>query len=423
MGLKEEIMKRKHISLMALVPLLGIACSCSTDKGSEPDSPEGGKTPMHVMTSILPSSGETPDGTVAVDAQAERAFNQNRLYFATYNLTDPWGIKDYIMDGQTLNNGEGGVAAHYFVPNWGPSVAMRLDTEQYENGFAVAMFSVPENVSSSSFSIQGKNLKDGAFKINWPVGVDANNVCKKVWVPEIPDPEDNTKTTDFIPMAGIVHVTKEYLKKYNRNVYTGDSPFELPKIQPIRAMAKIVIEDPENLIKTAEITCPDKGILFPGPAYWIDGTLATMPPNQADDAQMITQRLTQPNVTKSDGTKAFVFYSYERSFRRGTDLPANDPGREIITLTSDKIKDNDGNPTSIKVSVAPYTVAGALDTSNAATLMTANNGSWQGVMRNRVYTYTIKSPSSATLLVSVNVKVKDWTKRVQDEEFEAIKDN
>ncbi|MDE5974921.1 MAG: hypothetical protein K2G69_00065 [Muribaculaceae bacterium] len=400
--------------IISLLPLCAIAAGCTN---SEPEAGMKAKEgDFHVMMSVLPSSSQTAGSGISssVGEDAERAFDENRLYFATYKLpvsgtTYNGEYMTFLKDGATLNNsGENSVDADYFVPNWGPSVTARLPMADYKNGFAVAVFSVPANTAAAGFTVKDKNLgEEGNFTLKWP-GKAADNY---VWTPS---EEKVGNDYNHIPMAGIVEVSADYMKGYNPNVYTGLSPFGLPDIRPLRAMAKVIIEDPEGLISKLEMKTPTTGMLIPNPVEWIRS--GHVNPRMTSSRSFVTQTLTAPNGQNEEGTDCYVLYSYEQSFRTPVfteDQGAGADGRKIITLYSDKLGKN-GTPATTTVSIAPYTTDGKIDTSTeVAALMSKDGGAWQGLMRNRIYTYTISSPSQVGF--KITVKVKDWIKNVQDE--------
>ncbi|MDE5874485.1 MAG: hypothetical protein K2H15_02465, partial [Muribaculaceae bacterium] len=136
---------------IALLPLLTLAAACSdSDPAAIPAPVEGD---FHVMMSVLPSGSTTTGSGSDAGTDAERAFDEKHIYFATYDPST-WAVKDWLMDGNSTSvNNE--VEAAYFTPTWGPSIAARLRKEAadgkpgYSGGFAVGFFSVPANVKTS----------------------------------------------------------------------------------------------------------------------------------------------------------------------------------------------------------------------------------------------------------------------------------
>ncbi|MDE5874526.1 MAG: hypothetical protein K2H15_02670, partial [Muribaculaceae bacterium] len=301
--------------IISLLPLCAIAAGCTN---SEPEAGMKAKEgDFHVMMSVLPAGSHSADGSsTSVGTEDERAFDDDHIYFATYKRPAA-GTSSYngdyltfIKDGNTLNNtGSGSVEAAYYTPNWGPSVAARLKKDDYKDGFAVGFFSVPANAVSTTFTVQSKTLNNIAdIVLKWPASTAEGSTA---WAP-------NKTNGNHIPLGGVVDVTAEYMKNYNENIYTGLSPFPLPNVKPMRAMAKVVIEDPDGLIAKAEMYTASNGCLLAAPNQLFGTDLSLVQPKLPTSRTFFTQQLTAPNGSETEGGNSiatYTFYSYEQSFR------------------------------------------------------------------------------------------------------------
>ncbi|MDE6792254.1 MAG: hypothetical protein K2J48_04140 [Muribaculaceae bacterium] len=377
----------KKLYLYLTMPLCILAASCSSDNASEPNAEEGS---FNIQLSVLPTRAEGSDAQVKnVD---EYAFEASRIHFGAYSSTGK--LKHFLYAGGTLNDE---VNAVYYEANWGHTVSARLPKSTCKDGFAMAFYSVPNGMTGND-SFAMNDLDNNDFRLlTWP-GSAAN---KNVW----PDPASNAK--HHIPMAGLCNITAAYMKDYNPNVYTGITSFRLPDIQPERAMAKVVIGDPEGVIGSVTLKTPDRGYLSPEHTAWIAGGI--VPPAVPDGMKIIDQTLDAPNGTVKDDNgaeiPAFIFYTFEQSFE-GT--KGDDPARQIISVVAATLTDKNGNPATTTLSIAPYDMGYPDGSLTAEQLMTKDNGAWQGVMRNRVYIYNLSAPRDMGLEVSVRLEGWDY---------------
>lgn len=364
---------KKIFRLSAVLPLALIIAGCSSDK-EQPVAPLEGD--FDVVMSVLPSDAETRATKEQLGNKAENYIQNDRLFFGTYNSDGT--LKDAIYEAGEKN---AAVKAHFFIPWWGPSVAAKLPKEDYKDGFYTASFSIPKKMNGGTSL---KSFNDAAFAtLTWP---DKNTV----WTPD-------TLNDNYIPMAALNQITAEYMSKYyNGHVYDDNNPLRLPDLKLTRALAKIVIEDVDGIIKSATLRSPDKGSLVPDVATWMNSASITKPVT-APGATWFDQTLESPNVDDK-----YVFYTFESTFYNadGTLKGAADTARELITLIA-----KDSRLGTTKVSIAPY-VSGSPNISVNSTLATLDKGSWQGVMRNTIYYFRVHRPSVGG--VEIEVKAGNW---------------
>lgn len=377
----------KKLCLYLTMPLCVMAASCSSDKASEPKAEEGS---FNIELSVLPTRAAGSE--TKVENIDEYAFDANHIHFGAYSTAGK--LKHSIYAAGVLDNE---VKAVYYEANWGHTVSARLPKSTCENGFAMAFYSVPDGMRANGDFAMADLADNDSRLLKWP-GTDAT---QNVW----PDPASTAKHQ--IPMAGLCNITAQYMKDYNPNVYNGVTSFRLPNINPERAMAKIVIGDPDDIIGSVTVKTPDRGYLSPEAADWLGNGIVH--PAVPDGMQLIEQTLTAPNgkVKDSSGAevKAFIFYTFEQSFE-GT--KGDDPARQIISVVARDLTDKYGNPATTTLSIAPYDMGYPDGSTSADELMTKDNGAWQGVMRNRVYIYNLNKPRDMGLEISLRLEGWDY---------------
>lgn len=378
----------KKLYLYLTMPLCVMAAACSSDKASEPNAEEGS---FNISLSVLPTRA-AGDSEAQLSNVDEYGLDENHIHFGAYSSVGK--LKHFLYSGGELNDE---VDAVYYQANWGHTVSARLPKSTCKDGFAMAFYSVPQGMKGND-NFTMADLEDNDYRLlTWP-GTEAT---QNVW----PDPTKTAK--QHIPMAGLCNITAEYMKDYNPNVYNGVTSFRLPDIQPERAVAKIVIGDPDGVIGSVTLKTPDRGYVSPSGADWIAGGI--IPPAVPEGMTLIDQTLTAPNGTVKDEygatIPAFIFYTFEQSFE-GT--KGDDPARQIISVVAATLTDKDGNPARTSLSIAPYEGGYPDGTISAEALMTKDEGAWQGVMRNRVYIYNLNAPRDMGLEISLRLEGWDY---------------
>lgn len=377
----------KFLKFSAALPLLVVAAGCTSDKDQEAlNLPEE----LNVVVTI--SGNETRASRPLTDEV--KNLQRENLNFATFDKNG--NLKDYLFKGAT-NDANKSVSAFYFVPNWGPSVSAKLKRDQYKDDFFIGCFNIPkllrQNSASNPFDIA--NLSTPSMTLmEWP-GKQADHY---IW-----NPDDVTDKT-LMPMAGLTKVSREYMKKYNDNIYQYENtPFQLPDIELIPALAKIMIVDNAGLIESVDVKSPKYGSLFPDLNWWLNMDGIRKPAEPAGvAAQDVIQTLSSPTYVRADGKKVYVFYTFEKSFYRadGTLAPANDGARALITLHANDASGLKGTKReTTPVRFVPYS-EGYPHTS--VNLATEDGGAWQGVMRNTVYIFRVDAPPTGGVQVSVS---------------------
>lgn len=372
---------KKHNNILATLPLALIAAGCAGSDVPVLPSEEGGH--LNMLMSVLPSYNGGAINT-SEGVKAERAFVKEKLFIATYTTTGSFKHSLYTGGVESTDP-----VTKFYEASWGPTLAAQLPENGYSSAFVVAAFSVPSNVSTG-FSLGALTDNATARTISWPGVGSAGNL----WSPA----DDGVH---LIPMAGLINVPANYLSEHRRT----------PDIVLTRAMAKIIIEDPDNILASVSLKTPDKGYLWPSTDAWLAGSASA--PSVPSAANLLDQTMTSDKAATKDiggkQGKEYVFYTYEQSFK---DDAANADSRRIITATAKDIKDADGNPAVVKLCFAPYK-EGYPDTST--TVAALNSGVWQGVLRNHIYTFSINSPDNSG--INVKVSVEKWNKEIQEEEL------
>lgn len=379
-----EMMKTIY-KFLAAMPL-AIMAGCAGEAPVLYDTEEG-EEQINMLMAVLPPALEAGEDAHTA-SEAECAYSTSNLYIGSFDTDGT--LKDYFLDAG-VENADQSMKAKFFEANWGPTMSVHLQKSKYSSEFLAAAFSVPSNCGSFSFAKLADN--HASRTINWP-GTSNNYVFT---------PADDE--TNNIPMAGNVAITAEYI---------DDGYFRTPDIQMTRAMAKIIIEDPEQIIGTATLKTPNKGYLWPATSDWLSGS-STMAPAVPSGVTMYDQTLTEDKAVmvkdkNGDDVRAFVFYTYEQSF---LNMKADNAARRVIELTANAdsgLKDNAGEPRKTTVAIAPYSEGKPDASLTAAELMTKDNGAWQGVMRNHIYTFTVQPPQQMGLFITVHVKNWDYKK-------------
>ncbi|MDE6836420.1 MAG: hypothetical protein K2J03_05635 [Muribaculaceae bacterium] len=359
---------KKIIKISALLPVMAFATGCS-DKDMSNDRLEGDFDVVMSLRTDATRAGENIDPYDAID--------ENRLYFATYDIDGSGTQKDWVYGGGNANTA---INATYFTPTWGPSVSAKFKKEDYKNGFFTGIFSVPE-YANKDFNIQGKNFADIAnLTIKWPQTVAAGGSVE-AWKP--------ASDKDF-PMAGVAKVSDEFLAKYIDHIHYN-SPMNLPVTEMTRAMAKIVIVDEVEggIIGKVGLESLLTGYITPQPAAWFNGTLVPYSPAAANNT--FTQTLAAANA-EVNGKPAYEFYTFERDF---TGVAANNEARKIISLTAKDSYTMPDGLRNIKIAFTSYNGDKEVDSSSSST------GDWAGVLRNHVYTFHIYEPPTGGVVIEV----------------------
>lgn len=377
------------------MPLLVLAAGCSSDKDQEAlNLPEE----MNVVVTISGSETRAP---LPITEEVKNLQREN-LNFATFYADGK--LKHYLFKGAT-NDANKSVSAFYFVPSWGPSVSAKLKREDYKDDFFIGCFNVPQilryNSASNPFDIANLDNADMTL-MEWP-GKEADGY---VWNP------DNVANKTLMPMAGITKVTKEYMKKYNDNIYQYENtPFLLPDVDLIRALAKIVIIDRAGFIDKVEVKCPKYGALLPELNGWLNQDAILKPVEPTGRSQQeIVQTIKKP-TRKQGEYNVYECYMFERSFiKDGRPAPAMDDIRKVVTLYANESSHliNTVRETT-PVRFAPY-VNGVVADDPDLDLSTFGDGVWQGVMRNTVYTFIIDPPLQGGVQISVSATNWDHVK-------------
>lgn len=403
---KQKDMKKIFRISMAL-PVVLLLAGCSSEEAPAPvQNPEQLDGYYDVLMTVATDDTRAV-GEMTGSAQ-DNAFNEKRLYFGTFN--EDGSLKHWLYEAGNCNP-DPDLRVRYYLPSWGPTVAANLPFSGYKDKtFYVGAFSVPEKMSRPTLALA--DLGNADFNtLNWP-GTAAGNY---VWTPT-----SDKNGTDHIPMAGVMKIETSLMSNYNSDI-NQYSPFRLPDITFTRAMAKIVIEDLDGIIETATLKTPEKGKLLPYLPSVLNTSVAMLPAEPAGGkGRLLDQKLTAPTETV-DNVKRYVFYTYEWSFLEyGSDgvtvtgiKGAEHNDRKIITLTANQASGLQGTSrATTTISFAPHSAGipnGTMD------LRTADNGLWQGVMRNTVYTFRLSRPSTGG--VTVEVTATPWVKNRETFEF------
>ncbi len=397
---------KKIFKISMSLPVVLLLAGCSSEDLHEP-SPQG----SYEMQVTISTGTTRADGWTS-GLPEENALNENRLYIGTYSEQ---GFLKHGLYQAGVVNPDTLLNVRYSLSAWGPTLNFRLPQKEYEGEtFFIGAFSVPAQMSDAMTELKG--LADDANNtLKWPVTTD--NCYWK--------PTEDRNGSDHIPMAGLTKIDISLMEGYN-TVLEKDSPFILPDISLTRAMAKIVIEDLDGIIETVTLKTPSKGKLLPYLPSVLDSSVAMQPVEPAGGkGTLLNQKLSSPTETvtmtvdgESREVKRYVFYTYEWSFLEyGSDgktvtgiKGVNHKDREIITLTANEWSGLKGSEIeSTQISFAPHESGFPATTENLNTL---DGGAWQGVMRNTVYTFRVRKPSTRGGVIETTVK--PWA---SDKEF------
>lgn len=369
---------KNSIKISLLLPVMAVAAGCSSDKDPDYDLEGDYTVVMSMQTSETRATAE----------ELYKVIDENRIFFATYNIDMSGSAKDWLYDGSSdaSSKANSALEATYFTPSWGPSVSARLEKKSYSGGFYTGIFSVPQYANSGFTVKDKKNLGNASFQtITFPNPANG----KEVWEPS---------SDKDIPMAGITKISSGFLAPYNASVH-NHSPLKLPVTNMVRSMAKIVIVDEADIISTASLESLKTGFLTPNPTAWMKGD-AVLPPYSpsATAANLFTQKLTKSNGVV-DGKPAYIFYTFERDF---SNIKANADARKIITLTANGNYNLTADKKTVKVSFSPYNIGSqALDNPESIPA-----GDWAGIKRNTVYYFHIYAPQTGG--IQIQVSASDW---------------
>ena len=385
------------IKISAALPFLLFAAGCS-DKENAPHIEGEYDVVMTVET------GSTRAVSSLDGSAAENAISNDRLYFGTY---DAAGNLMHSLYENKVPNSELNVT--FFTPNWGPSISVKLPRDKYQDkDFYIGALSMPTEFTEATFRLSGLGSMPNN-DLQWK-GTQANDY---VWAPNGEDKQ--------IPMSGALLVTSQYMEEhYNESVF-GHTPMRLPDIDLTRVMAKIIIEDPEGIIESAELKTPTKGALLPHINGIFDKTKME-PARPAGGTEYVWQKLSSPNGPEGE-TKQYIFYTFEDSFLTyDTDgksngiKAANHADREIIKLHANADSGLKGTPReTTTINFAPHVDRVATGSGDA--LKTADGGLWQGVMRNTVYTFRIYRPAPGSVDIGISAKPQPWTGHREEFDF------
>ena len=410
----------KYIAAAAVTATMTVSCShASLDDEGGLSAVEQMEVPM--ILSVLPTTdgsadiydhGTMPDASDIV-GRWESAINPKCLYIATY--TKAGKLIDVLYNGgiPAINTTS---TVFFDHASWGPTISFRLNKQtktEYNSDFYIAAFSVP-NTAGNSFDFTSANLIQKT--LSFPASLK-----KEGWtLDDITDLKADGSDA-FIPMAGCQLITNEWIEKtYNRDIY-GVAPLQLPSIRMVRSVAKIVIEDLDEVIATATCTHNADGHLFPAPltdgGIWWSEDFTDTPPakphvpsqNSAKSAQVLdTPNASRPDkADPSKEVKQFVFYLFEHDFNG---KKATHEDRGIVQLTASGLPDK-------TIYIAPYTTDGKElkgDAGAYSEISKLDDGAWTGVLRNHCYTYSVSKPTNMGL--SITVHVRNWGyKRIETE--------
>lgn len=381
------------------------SCGHSSLEDEELSELQGTALPV-VITVNIPSEGSVTRATEAEILQAESTIKLSEFYVATYKA-DGTLIENLVEKGNSAS------ASVTFInhPVLGPTIHALLDREnhtEYTGNFFIAAFTVDPDLNSSFALNNIANTQN--VTLSHPFASD-------VWAPT----SDLNQTKGRIPMAGCLYITQQWLENVH---YTSDESgvptLQLPSINMIRSMAKIVIEDKHGIITKAECRHRAKGNILPkanhsSNFWWIpletDQKLydwQSITPNAVsgtNDSDFLTQTFSTENPTEEN---KIIFYSYESGFNNlGTDgtlaefnSENNTDSRAMIRLTG---KGTLGTKT---VYIAPYE-DGKVKTANYAGLTSGEDGYvWSGLLRNHCYTFTVHKPANGEM--QIYVKATKW---------------
>lgn len=375
------------IKISAALPFLLFAAGCS-DKENDPRFEGDYDVVLSVDAGATRAVGSL-DGSAA-----ENAFSGERLYFGTFDTAG--ALMHSLYENKVPNND---LKVTYFTPNWGPSIACKLPRATYAGkDFYIGAFSMPTEFTEATFRLAGLGSMPNN-DLQWK-GTQANNY---VWAPNGTDKQ--------IPMSGVLQLTSAYMDEHYNETVFGHTPMRLPDIPLQRVMAKIIIEDPDNIIESAELKTPTKGALLPFFDSILDETKME-PARPAGGTEYVWQKLTTPNG-KNGEMNQYIFYTFEDSFLTyGADGKSNGikaathVDREIIRLHANADSGLQGNRATTTVNFAPHTDRVATGSGDA--LMAADNGLWRGVMRNTVYTFRVYRPSAGNVDILVSAEPMPW---------------
>lgn len=380
--------------LFAMALASGVA-SCSSASEEEPDfkvDPEG----MHLEIVVsMPGESFSRASSDAAGTLAERIIDTNRLYIASYNEKGELISQIFPAPELKANEKEPSVSCDLY-PNqtWGPTIAVHFNKEEKEKhmkGFRLVAYMMPkEHYANEDFPYNFNPTDPTRFVLKMP-GYDA----KTLWAPS-----EKVEDGHQIPMVGMVKVTEEVLNKYDAFVHRF-SPFRLPEIPMMRAMAKIEVNDPDDFIESAEFQLTKEGYVLPAKSMWWDNGKKAVAAPKYDSRNWIKGE-------KKD--HKFVFYCYETAFPT---QDATHTAREIIKM---KAKADAGlSKTESSIYFSPYDTDGNREEKSETELMTYQDGIWSGILRNHVYSYTVLKPQIGDL--EIFVTTKEWEEEREAFEF------
>lgn len=367
-----------------MTPIVLMA-SCASEPEVEPQAPL--TSDLNLMLSLGTENSGT-QGPSSAPMAAPSAGN-NGIYYATYRNNRL--LDEIYRGGSTFETELNPI--FWTNPNTGlPSVAVRLPKENYNSDFDIAAFSVPTKMQLEPEFVSGDfKEKDEAFQISWP-----KTASPYYWAPA------NESDPFSVPMAGVKHIDASWLRTNYDDEVHAMSPFSLPKIPMVRAIAKIVIIDYDNILKEVSVKTPETGYLLPNLNDWTGGSEVFINPNVPATNKDHPQNVKEEDAkTNADGKKEYVFYSFERSFMNsdGSVKPADDSSRELITLTAQAGK---ATPQTTTIKIAPYPL------NEAGDLTTRDNGVWRGLLRNHEYRYTVHKAPDPEGSITIEVHTRNW---------------
>ena len=423
-------MRKQYLTYIASLAAAATLTAC----GSSPLADEPGglsgieQMELPVIMSVAPTAGDGENifdhGTQPTDPllRAESAINPKNLFIATYTASDAKLI-EVIYSAGTPGTG----VTFYDHATWGPTFSFTLNKEthtEYNQDFYIVAYSLPKKMGiggntlyqfPASGTILNETSAPGLILANDLLGTEND---PKTWT--LSDYKNLTSDGSdiLLPMAGCERITKDWLEStYNRDIY-GVAPLQLPAIRMTRAVAKIVIEDVDEVIASATLHHNKTGRLIPRgvqnpedgvSAIWWSQTFTDTPnyePNVPTGTieqtwhQQTPQNLIE--ITKEDDSKvkAYVFYAFEHDFNGEK---GDSELRHLITLEP---KPTTGLSAHKPLYIAPYD-NGKLSEKSYDEIKDADSGAWRGLLRNHCYTFSVSKPDNGEL--QIYVKTAIWT--------------
>lgn len=405
-------MRKSYLSYITVTAAL-LLSSCGVSTMND----EGGlqsldQIEVPVVMAVLPDAvnGETPVATDAIGL-AECAINPKNLYIATY--TEAGNLIEVLFNGG-IPSTNASQTQYFGNTAWGPSIAFTLNKEkhsEYNSDFCIAAFAVSKQMNASfgfNQTVSGENVSWSNYNTESGASTLAN-LGTTLTFPSVSDSwEPSSDIADngedlHIPMAGYVKVSQEYLNTNYKPEVLGTGPLRLPSIPMTRAMAKIIIEDIDDIIASAQFKTNNLAELIPqqddGSQWWSVRSAGRRVHLPAETQDPVTLTVTGGNASRQEGgrtIKQYIFYVFEHEFyNKGV----KDDSRKLITLTAQAGK---VSSTTKDIYIAPYQEGGSTDPDSEITdLNTRDAGAWSGILRNHCYTFQVRKPDNVDIIVEI----------------------